>query len=206
MENRFQYILLVLVSVLAGLLGLSSIANAQTADDKSQFAVGTEFLEIGLSLGMINIEDFPSETATGIHFTFRATEDYFLQLNYMKTSEVSTSTFEEQGSLTSVSGSDREFIHYDVLLGYNLYQGEFFSADSKEANLSSLYLVGGVGETEFRNESRFTYTLGVGYRVAFKRRYIVHVDVRDYNHKTSLNASGDRVNNIHWSAGVSYLF
>ncbi len=206
MENRFQHIFLVAVLLVI----MPVFANAQVTDSSANKTakVKSEFLEFGLNAGILNLEDFPSEYTIGANLTFRATEDFFLQVNYTQASDVDFSSAEKGPQGPSFTGSDRDFEHYNLLLGYNFFQGEFFTTGSK-ANLSSLHLVGGVGETEFGGESSFTYVLGVGYKVAFKRRYIVNFDVRDYIYEFDSTSGGDdedTTNNIHVSLGLSYLF
>ena len=201
MENRFQYILLI-----AALLLVQTTSYAQTNTGINDLDIRTEFIEAGLTAGVVNIEDFGSELTWGAGLTFRATEDFFLQLNYMQADGVDLSAAENSGGIGQfLAGSDRDFIHYDLLLGYNLFQGEFFTNDSK-ASHSSFYVVGGVGETEFGSENSFTFTLGLGYQVAFNRHYIMRLDMRDYIYTSSLISEDNTTNNIHFSAGLSYLF
>lgn len=171
----------------------------------AQSKVRTEFIDAGLSLGIMTIEDFPSEFTWGLSLTFQATEDFFLQVNYDQASDVSLSSAEQSQGELGTQGESRDFVHYDLLLGFNLFHGEFFN-QSNSADLSSLYLVAGVGETEFIGESRFTYTLGIGYQVALKRDYIVRFDVRDYIYKSSLIQEDNTTNNLRFSAGFSYFF
>ena len=199
MENRLQYIFLALILLLT-----QTASYAQAETEAERLDIKTEFIEAGLTVGTINIEDFGSEFAWGGGLTFRATEDFFLQLNYMQASDVALSAAEKSQGQFFV-GSDRDFSHYDLLLGYNLFQGEFFTGDAK-ASLSSLYAVGGVGETQFGGESSFTFTLGLGYQIAFNRRYIARLDMRDYIYKSSLVSDDNTTNNIHFSTGLSYLF
>jgi outer membrane beta-barrel protein len=203
MENRFQYIFL--KSCLSLLLVFfCGHTLAQTAD-ASRSSVRSEFLEMGINAGWVNIEDFGNEFAIGAGLTFRATEDFFLQINYMQTDEVELSTAETEGPTVFIASEERDFKHYDLLLGVNIFQGEFFVSDNK-ANLSALYGLVGVGETEFGGENRFTYTLGLGYQIAFQRRYIVRFDIRDYIYDSSLIAEDASTHNFHMSAGISYLF
>lgn len=202
MATRFQYIFLIATfSLLA-----SSFVKAQSVEQSS--SVKSEFLEAGISLGTLAVEGFPTTFSTSFNVTFRATEDFFLEFNYLLAQDVEESTFPKQrdevpNSFDGDSSSD--FKHFDLLLGYNLFQGEFFTAD-KKANLSSLYSVWGVGETTFANEKRFTMTFGLGYQLAFKRRYIVHFDLRDHIYKSSLANENESVHNIDSSIGLSYLF
>ncbi len=212
MANRLQHVLL---NGFAGLVCVALNVNPALAQDdpndtKVTFVdqvmasdLDTEYFDIGIFTGIINIEDFNSELLYGISATFRASEDFFLQLNYLQADSNLSSYEQSQGQL--FSGDDRIFKHYDFLLGYNIFQGEFFSSGNR-SNLSALYVVGGVGDTEFGGEGNFSYTLGVGYQVALKRRYIVRADMRDYFYESNLLLEGKDTHNIQFSIGLSYLF
>ena len=140
MDNRFQFVLLKMKA--ATLAVAMCIAPAVFADESVTTDISdinNEVFELGVFAGIINIEDFGSEFVPGISATFRASEDFFIQYNYLQT-DVSPSSYENnQGKL--FDGDDRTFKHYDLLIGYNLFQGEFFPSPPK-ANLSSLYVVG----------------------------------------------------------------
>lgn len=206
MENRFQYFLLSPFYWLF-LLSFSSLTWAQTDSAFSKADIDSEFLEVGVNAGVVNIEDFPSELSYGFNIKFRATEDVFLQLNLVQAGEVDLSSAEKQGEAELTSGGSRDFLHYNMLVGYNIFQGEFFTAKSN-ANLSSLYFVGGVGETEFLEESNFTYILGLGYKVAFNRNYIFSFDVRQYLYESAVTTGGEEKTMATTHAGISfnYLF
>lgn len=208
MENRFQYIFLVLkLSLLAALIPVSA-ASAETAQSPSashsNTPIKSEVFELGAAVGLINISDFNSEITTGISATFKASEDFFLQYNYFQARASSSAYEKSQGRL--FDGSDRTFRHYDLLLGYNIFQGEFFPMGSK-ARLSALHLVGGVGDTTFGGEDSFTYTLGVGYQVAITRRFILRIDYRSYSYTSNLISDEDKtVTSSQLSSGLSFLF
>lgn len=206
MENRLQHLLLTVLNIL--FLGLSlSLAPAVYAQQQAGFSkedIDSEFLELGANIGYINIEDFPSTLAYGFKMQFRASEDAFLQLDLVLAPDVDLSSAEKsQGAF--FSGGDRDYLYYGVLVGYNLFQGEFFTSRST-ANLSSFYIVGGVGETEFGNESSNTYNFGLGYKVAFGRNYIMNIDMRQYIYESSLIAENDLTSSTHVSFGFNYLF
>lgn len=204
MENRFQYLLLTTKIALASLLIPAGHACAETNPANQPSNINSEVFELGVSVGVINIADFTSEWTTGLSATFKATEDLFLQYNLFQ-AEASTSAYENnQGNL--FDGSDRTFLHYDLLIGYNLFQGEFSPSDAG-AKLSSLYLVGGVGDTDFGGENRFTYTVGVGYQIAITRRLIARFDYRGYIYKSNLITDEDQtVTSTQMSSGLSFLF
>lgn len=207
MEYRFQRILLIIIPtlliILLGSVHSVKAESSETMPDYDTDKIDTEYFDVGIFTGVLNIEDFNSEFVTGFSTTFNANENYFVQFNYLQ-SDASLSSFERsQGAL--FSGSDRTFSHFDFLVGYNLLQGEHFFSGNK-ANLSSLYLVSGVGDTEFGGENSFTYTLGVGYQVAIKRDILIKFDFRDYIYKTNLIGENKSTHNTQLSAALSYSF
>ncbi len=204
MENWLQH--LFLKSSPAGVLGLAVFLTATpTAVHASELNVNSELFDVSLVAGVINLEDFPAEYVVGANVTFKASEDFFLQYNYVQ-ADVSKSSFEEADS-SNVFAFDRSLTHYDLLLGYNIFQGEFF-ASGDSAHLSALYTVGGIGYTDFGGEENFTYTIGVGYQIEFSRKYVLRLDYRDYIYRTSL-IIGDEEKTVHnnqFSVGLGYLF
>ncbi len=205
MDNRFQFVLLKLkATALAAALCVAPTAFADEPAKADISNINNEVFELGIFAGLINIEDFGSEFAPGISATFRASEDFFIQYNYLQ-ADVSPSSYEKnQGKL--FDGDDRTFRHYDLLIGYNLFQGEFFPSPPK-ANLSSLYVVAGVGDTEFGGESSLTYTVGIGYQVSLTRRFAFHFDFRDYIYQSTLVSDEKRtVGAAQISSGIKFLF
>lgn len=183
-----------------------SFAAEDDTTKSSGLKIGSELFDVGVLFGTINIEDFTSEYVAGMNITFKATEYFFLQYNYVQT-EIGQSSW-ELGSLADYGlGDDRLFKHYDLLIGYNIFQGEFFAGGDR-SHLSNLYVVAGVGDTNFGREQNFTYTLGLGYQIEFFRRFLVRADFRDYMFKSSLTIGDeeDLVHNTQISLGVGYLF
>lgn len=210
MDNRFQHILLRsqrLIKSLALIAGVTT-ASASFAQENSASGalsnVNNEIFSLGVSVGMLNVEDFTSEFVPTLSATFRASEDFFLQANYLR-ADISKSSYETtQSSL--FSGDDRRFTHYDFLFGYNLFQSEFYFASEKAA-LANLYVVSGIGDTEFGGESSFTYTLGIGYEMAVSRHLGFYVDFRDYIYQSTLVSDEKRsVNTTHIGLGAKFQF
>ncbi|MCO7223241.1 outer membrane beta-barrel domain-containing protein [Pleionea sp. CnH1-48] len=202
MEYWFQRILLK-PCLLALAVSTVDVLAEETTTQINASNVNTEYFDMGVFTGFINIEDFTSEAIVGINGTFNANEDYFMQINYLQT-DVSLSSYEQsQGQL--FSGSDRTFTHFDFLVGYNVFQGEHFMKSTKE-NLSSLYVVAGIGDTEFGGESGFTYTIGAGYQVALSRKWLVRLDYRDHIYKTNIIGEDKSTHNNQMSLGISYQF
>lgn len=201
METRVQHFFLkptlAVVTVCCLLCGVHA-----RADDSGTGKIDTEFFELGFTAGVINIEDFTSEISVGLSSTFRATENFFLQFNWLKT-DVSLSSVEEssQGAFTG----SRAYQHYNFLLGYNLFQGEIFRGS--RSGLSSFYGVIGVGDTEFLDESNFTYVYGLGYQTALSRRYTLRFDYRNYLYDSVVVSEDEKSTvNANFSVGLSWLF
>lgn len=211
MEYWFQRIFLVLIKILLITAFVSfgiahtkiSAAEKTTASNNGSVSIDSEYFDVGVFTGILNIEDFNSEYIVGGNVTFNANEKFFMQFNYFQT-DASLSSYEKvEGPY--FSGSDRNFTHYDFLVGYNLFLGEQFFSGT-EAKLSSLYLVAGVGDTEFGGEGSFSYTAGIGYQVALKRNVLMRIDYRDYIYDTNIIGENSTVHNTALTASLSYLF
>ena len=208
MDYWFQRIFLIAKGAVLGVaLGYSPAPLADVGDASGPSpdarSIDTEYFDVGVFTGVLNIEDFSSELLIGVNATFNADENFFMQLNYLQTDSSSSSFEESQGEL--FSGDDRVFRHFDFLVGYNLLQGEHFFSQPT-AKLSSLYLVAGIGDTDFGGESGFNYTVGLGYQMMLTRDILLRVDYRNYIYKTNLIGDDKFTNNTQLSAGVSYLF
>lgn len=194
MELRFQHVFLVLSLFLVGYCS-SSFAESK------KLPLDNEYFELGFSTGVVAIQDFNSEYTMGAGATFRASESFFLQFNYFSAAS-SLSAFEKsQGRY--FDGADRNFSHYDLLVGYSIFHGELFLREG-ESTLSNLYLVGGVGNNSFGGEDNFSTTIGLGYKLGLSRKYNLSFDFRDYIYQSSLIVEDKTVHNTHLSIGISY--
>lgn len=202
MEFRFQHILLSICAIFSFLC--TSLAYAEKG---KKLRLNNEFFEFGVHAGVLNVQDFSSELTLGFSATFAASENFFLQYNY-QVADVSLSTVEENPNLARFFvGDDRLFTHYDLLLGYNLFQSEFFVVDGYNT-IGNLYTVIGVGNTNFGDEDRFTTTVGVGYKVGLTRKWQLRIDFRDYIYRSALiSQDKDRTrHNTSFTAGISFLW
>lgn len=207
MDIRFQHLLLITRPVLLSLGILSISAQAEDGSSDKGLNINNEIFALGAFVGIVNIEDFTSEMVPGISLTFRASEDFFIQYNYLQVGKVDPSLYEEQEAApVYFTGKSRKFSHYDLLVGYNIFQGEFFKAQA-ETVLSSLYVVLGAGETAFGEESRFSYTAGLGYQMGLTKRLNFNVDFKNYIYNSSVILEQDKtVNTTQISSGINYVF
>jgi len=206
MEIRFQHVLLVLRAIICGLIFVTNpvLSAAESDGDTIQATdLDTEFFELGIIVGVISIDDFTSEPVFGIGAKFHATEDLFLQFSYGQ-AHASLSTYEtSQGQL--LVDSDRDYRYLDFLVGYNVMAGEVFPRTNK-AYLSALYVVAGVGNTEFGGEESFTLVAGVGYKVGINGGLVWSVEFKDHIYQSGLLRENETTHNIEISTGISFLF
>ena len=172
----------------------------------SEDAIDDESFEFGIFAGVLNIDNFGSEPVIGIKASYFTTEDLFLQLNYGMSSAGLTSFEDLSGeNVRLLTDDERDYTYYDVLVGYNIFPGEVFMTSKLTFN-SAIYLVGGVGNTEFGGEDNFTTTLGTGYRIVLRDWLTWHVDFRDHIFKSDILNEDQVTHNLELSTGMTLFF
>jgi outer membrane beta-barrel protein len=168
--------------------------------------IDTELFEVGVYVGVLNIDNFGSEAVYGISASFHATEDFFLQGNY-GISKAGNTSFEDLSgdNVRLLTDSERDYTYYDALVGYNIFPGEVFMTSKLTFN-SAFYLVGGVGNTKFGGEDNFTTTLGTGYRIVLRDWLTWHIDFRDHIFNSDIINDSQTTNNMELSSGVTLFF
>lgn len=171
----------------------------------SEDEIDDESFEFGLYAGVINIDNFGSEPVIGFKASYFTTEDLFLQLNYGMSKAGRTSAEELFPEFNLLTDDERDYTYYNILVGYNIFPGEVFMT-SKLAFNSSIYLVGGVGNTDFAGEDNFTTTLGTGYRIILRDWLTWHVDFRDHIFKSDIINESEVTHNLELSTGMTLFF
>jgi len=168
-----------------------------------QADVDTENFEIGVFAGLLSIEDFGTNPVYGVSLDYHVTEDLFIQgrLGY---SEAGTTSFERLGGGVTLLG-DREYIYYDVALGYNLLPGEAFITRNTTYN-TSLYLIAGAGNTEFAGDNFFTIVWGGGYAVTASDWFALHMDFRDHMFDIDITGEDKTSHNLEASLNITFYF
>lgn len=213
MENRLQRVLL------STLLLLPGLAHSQQSDDQvidsivdsgldrrelKEGKIDSEDFEIGAYAGALYVEDFGSNLSYGLNLAYHITEDFFLEGAYGR-SKVGKTSFEDlSGNIEILSDEDREFSYYSLSLGYNLFPGEVFIG--KHAFNSALFLIGGVGNTDFAGEQRFTINFGLGYRFFTNDWLAWRIDVRDYVFDIDVLGEDKTTHNLEVRTGLTFFF
>lgn len=168
-------------------------------------AIDTENIEIGIHYGMVTIEDFDSAETYVVRAALHVTEDFFFELSYSEATGDETSFEQISGGLPLYTDEDREFTQYNIALGWNALPGQVHVGDSYTFN-SAFYVIGGIGTTEFLNDSWFTATIGAGYRVLLTDTFAWHIDVRDHIFDRETFGIEETTNNIEFTTGISLFF
>jgi outer membrane beta-barrel protein len=171
----------------------------------SEADIDSEDFEVGAFVGIMSIEDFGSNVVFGARGAYHITEDFFAEAAIGRTKAGDTSYETLSGGAEVLTDSQRKLTYYNLSLGYNVLPGEAFIGKGHAFN-SALYLIAGVGNTEFADDSHFTVNVGAGYRFLVNDWIALHLDFRDYIFKSDLLGSNKTTNNLEGTFGVSFFF
>jgi len=167
--------------------------------------IDSEDFEAGVFVGIMSVEDFGSNVVYGARAAYHITEDFFTEAAIGRTDTDETSYEVLSGGAQILSGSERELTYYNISLGYNLLPGETFIGGSHAFN-SALYVIAGVGNTEFANDSHFTVNVGAGYRFLLNDWIALHLDFRDHIFDSDLLGNDKTTHNLEGTGGVTFFF
>lgn len=176
--------------------------------DLDEAEIDTENFEVGAFFGQISIEDFGVNDVYGATVAYHVTEDFFLEAAYAD-SELESPIEEDFVGGISLAG-ELDYNYYNLSLGWNFLPGEVFVWKDWAFN-SQLYLIGGVGVTEYYGEKDTTFNVGAGYRLILLDWLALHLDFRDHVFKRDrLRQLGEQdekvVNNLEMRFGMSVFF
>ncbi|MGW8369952.1 MAG: outer membrane beta-barrel domain-containing protein, partial [Gammaproteobacteria bacterium] len=109
------------------------------------------------------------------------------------------------GAAQLLTDSERDYSYYNLSLGYNLLPGEGFIGRNRAIN-TAVYVIGGVGKTDFGGDDRFTLNVGLGIRLMPLDWMAVHADMRDYIFDNDLLGQEKTTHNLEARIGVSFFF
>lgn len=165
--------------------------------------IDNENFEASAFIGILSLEDFGSNPVIGARLAYHINEDLFVE-GAIGLSEAGESLYERySGGPTLLSTNDKEVLYYNVSLGFNLLPGEVFLTQNTSFN-TALYIIGGVGNTEFAGNDLLTINIGGGFRLLANDWLSLHIDVRD--HIFELDILNKKSNNLEVTFGISAFF
>lgn len=165
--------------------------------------IDTEDFEIGGFVGLLSVEDFGAKPVYGGRLAYHVNENYFVEAMLAK-STISDQALCDLG-LCLFPSREEDLVYYAVSVGYNLFPGEIFPS-SKRAMTSTVYVVAGIGNTNFVDENRFTLNFGIGIRVLPVDWLALHLTMRDYLFESDILGSKEIKNNFELTLGASVYF
>ena len=210
------------IAAVAALVSLAALAGPALAQDKPAAAdeqvvvpqvdrrdvdlphFPSRDFEVGLFVGSYATENFGTSAVTGLRAGYHLTEDFFVEGAYGRT-KVSDESYRQILPGGIFVNETETLSYYNLSVGYNVLPGEVFIG-AKRAKATALYVIGGVGSTDFVDQKRQTINVGFGWRMLFNDRSSVRLDLRD--HIYSLDILGERksTQNIEVSLGLSLFF
>lgn len=166
--------------------------------------IDTEKFEAGVFLGVMNVEDFNSNPSLGFSFSYHVTPDILAQVHYGN-SKVSRASFEELEDADFLADDDRNFRYTELLGGYRVLRGRsFFSTNTKL--FSDIYLLGGLGQTSFADNSSTSFVLAASYRTVVTDWMTINVDIRDHIMSREFIGDDKTTHNTELVIGFNALF
>lgn len=179
------------------------IEPAKQQRDIHDAGIDTESFEVGIFTGFIAVEDFNSNSVSGLSAAYHFKDRMMLLVQY-GSSKIDQASFEINTNSNFLSNADRKFRYFDFLFAYNLFPGKsFFGTD---ANFDSgIYLFAGAGNTKFAGDSGTGLVFGSSYRMVITDYMTLNFDFKDHLFDRDFTEK-KQTHNIEFSAGVNVLF
>lgn len=167
--------------------------------------IDNENFEATAFLGLLSVEDFGVNAVVGARLAYHINEDLFVE-GTLALSEAGKTSYERlSGGPGLLTESERQITYYNVSLGFNLLPGEAFLTQKTSFN-TALYIIGGLGNTEFAGNDRLTINIGGGFRLLATDWLALHIDVRDHLFNMDILGEDKTTHNLEVSFGVSAFF
>jgi len=166
-------------------------------------AIDKENFEVGAFAGIMSIEDFGTDLVYGVRLAYHLTEGFFVEGTAGQT-EAGLTSFEVLSGGARLF-EDRTLTYYNLNLGYNILPGEGFIGEGRAYN-TNLYLIAGVGSTEFADDDRFTVNFGAGFRFLLNDSWTLRIDFRDHLYDIDILGEEKTVHNLEGTLGFTFFF
>jgi outer membrane beta-barrel protein len=170
--------------------------------------IDTEDFEVGIFAGTLSVEDFGANAVFGGRFAYHVTEDWFVELQG-GVSTVADTTYRNLGA-PQFPNEEEDLTFYNLSAGLNIFPGELFIT-TKRALSAAVYIIGGVGSTDFLNdakqrESKFTFNFGIGIRLLPTDWMALGITMRDHLWESDLLGENKITNNFELSGTATVFF
>jgi len=160
--------------------------------------------EVGVFAGTYASQNFGTAPVFGLKLGYHVTEDVFVEGRYASTT-VTDEAFRRVLPGGIFPEETERISYYSLSAGYNVLPGEVFIG-SRHAKATAIYLMGGIGSTDFVDQRKQTLSFGLGVRLMLAERWAVNVDMRDHLYSIDLLGERDSTQNLELTGGLSFFF
>ena len=160
--------------------------------------------EIGLFGGTYSSQNFGTSFNYGARLGYDITEDFFVEATYGRT-KVSDKEFRNILPGGIFSAEQEKLKYYDLSVGWNFLPGEVFIGKNW-AKASTMYVIGGVGNTSFDSQRMQTWNFGLGAKLFLADWVALRADVRDHIFTLDLLGKRSTTQNPDISVGFAFFF
>jgi len=164
--------------------------------------IDTEWLEMGPYYGLYALAGFGTSSVYGFRLAYHLTEDVFFEGTYGITQF-------DQETFRSLTGrllvNDEKITYWNAAAGYNLLPGQTFLTRKKTLN-STIYLLGGLGQTQIDGQAHFTFDAGTGYKIYIVDWFEFRMEMREHILQTDITGENKTMKNIEGTAALAVFF
>ncbi len=164
--------------------------------------IDAEYIEVSAFYGLYALDGFASSPVSGARLALHLTEDIFFEGSYGMT-EADQEVFERLTARLLLT--DTEIIYWNVNVAYNLFPGQIFLSRKKTIN-STIFLIGGLGQTQVDNRDHFTSNFGIGYRAFITDWLDARIQYTVHSFETDLTGVKERIYNLEGTVGLAIFF
>ena len=160
--------------------------------------------EVGLFGGTYSAQNFGTSGVWGVRLGYDITEDFFVEATYGRT-KASDAEFRQILPGGIFTAEQEKLKYYDLSLGWNFLPGEIFIGKNW-AKASTMYVIGGLGNTSFDSQRMQTWNFGVGAKLFLADWVALRADVRDHVYTLDLLGRRSTTQNPELTVGFAFFF
>jgi outer membrane beta-barrel protein len=160
--------------------------------------------EVGLFGGTYSAQNFGTSGVWGVRLGYDITEDFFVEATYGRT-KVSDKAFRQILPGGIFTAEQEKLKYYDLSLGWNFLPGEIFIGKNW-AKASTMYAIGGLGNTSFDSQRMQTWNFGMGAKLFLADWVALRADVRDHIYTLDLLGKRSATQNPELTLGFAFFF
>jgi outer membrane beta-barrel protein len=160
--------------------------------------------EFGLFGGTYSSQNFGTSGVFGGRLGYDITEDFFVEATFGR-SKVSDKEFRQILPGGIFTAEQEKLKYYDLSLGWNFLPGEIFIGKNW-AKASTMYAIGGIGNTSFDSQRMQTWNFGVGAKLFLADWVALRADVRDHIYTLDLLGKRSTTQNPELTLGFSFFY